>query len=182
VSVYVRLRVSSEAFAMPVEHVLEVAELGEVAPVPRTRPEMLGVRNVRGQILPVVDLALLLGIPGTAPPGRLLVAEDGVRRAGFAIEQVSGVGELGDPTEETASDLLAGAIFTDGDLIGVIDVPRIFDLLQGSAALPGAPAPQEESGAQPRAAAPQGSGARPAAAPQESGALQGSGARPGAPP
>lgn len=153
-SVYVRLTVSSEAFAIPVEHVLQVTELGEVAAVPRTRPEMLGVRNVRGQILPVVDLALLLGIPRTAPPGRLLVAEDGVRRAGFAIEQVSGVGELGSPSEETVSDLLAGAIFADGDLIGVIDVPRIFDLLQGSGPLPG-------PGALPGARVPQEAGAPP---------------------
>jgi purine-binding chemotaxis protein CheW len=132
VSVYVRLRVDSEALAMPVEHVLEVAELGEVAAVPGARPEMLGVRNVRGQILPVIDLALLLGIPRTIAPGRLVVAADGDRRAAFAIEQVSGIGELAEPTEETASDLLAGATLADGDLIGVIDVPRVFDSLQGT--------------------------------------------------
>jgi len=161
VSVYVRLRVSSEAFAIPVEHVLEVAEFGEVTAVPRTRPEMLGVRNVHGQILPVVDLALLLGIPSTVPPGRLLVAEDRIRRACFAIEEVSGVGELGDPTEETVSDLLAGAIFGDGELIGVVDVPRIFSLLQGSGVLPGA-------AALPGARVPQD-----VEAPQEAGAAQG---------
>ncbi len=160
-SVYVRLRVSSEAFVIPVEHVLEVAEFGEVTAVPRTRPEMLGVRNVHGQILPVVDLALLLGIPSTAPPGRLLVAEEGARRAGFAIEEVSGVGELGDPTAETVSDLLAGAIFGDGDLIGVIDVPRIFSLLQGSGALPGP------------AALPGARVAQDVGAPQDAGAPQG---------
>ena len=72
--------VAAESYAMPVEHVLEVADLGDVAPVPGSRPEMLGVRNMRGQILPVVDLALLLGIPRTAPPGRLVVAEAGAVR------------------------------------------------------------------------------------------------------
>jgi chemotaxis signal transduction protein len=137
VSVYVRLRVDSEAFAIPVGHVLEVAELGEVAVVPRARPEMLGVRNVRGQILPVIDLALLLGIPQTTVPGRLVVAEDGARRAAFAVDQVSGVGELADPTEETVSDLLAGAILADGSLIGVINMPRVFASLQGPSSLPG---------------------------------------------
>jgi len=138
VSVYVRLRVHSEALAMPVEHVIEVAELGQVAAVPRARPEMLGVRNLRGQILPVVDLALLLGIRQVRRPARLLVAEDGGRRAGFAVEQVSGVGELGEPTEEAVSSLLVGAALADGDLIGVIDVPRVFDALQFDA-LQGAP-------------------------------------------
>jgi chemotaxis signal transduction protein len=129
VSVHVRLRVASEAYAMPVEHVLEVAGLGQVRAVPGARPELLGVRNRRGQILPVADLALLLGIPRTAPPGRLLVAEAGGRRAGFAIDEVSGVGELADPAEETESGLLVGAAFSEGDLIGVIDVPRVFDSL-----------------------------------------------------
>ena len=129
-SVQVRLRVASEAYAMPVEYVLEVAELGQVRPVPGARPELLGVRNLRGRILPVVDLALLLGIPRTAPPARLLVAEAGGRRAGFAIDKVSGVGELADPAEETESGLLAGAVIGEGALIGVIDVPRVLDALE----------------------------------------------------
>jgi purine-binding chemotaxis protein CheW len=132
-SVHVRLRVASETYAMPVEFVLEVAELGDIAPVPRSRPEMLGVWNLRGQILPVVDLALLLGIPRAAPPRRLLVAEAGGRRAGFAIDEVSGVGELADPAEEAESDLLVGATLAEGDLIGVINVPRVFDSLDGTA-------------------------------------------------
>ena len=74
-SVHVRLRVASEAYAIPVEHVLEIADLGQVRAVPGARPELLGVRNLRGQILPVSDLARLLEIPRTVPPGRLLVAE-----------------------------------------------------------------------------------------------------------
>ena len=128
-SVQVRLRVASETYAMPVEYVLEVADLGQVRAVPGARPELLGVRNLRGRILPVVDLALLLRIPRTAPPARLLVAEAGGCRAGFAIDEVSEVGELPDPAEETESDLLVGALFGEGDLIGVIDVPRVFDAL-----------------------------------------------------
>jgi len=130
VSVYVRLRVASEDYAMPVEHVLQVAPHGDVTAVPGSRPQMLGVRNMRGQILPVVDLALLLRVPRTAPPTRLLVAEAGSRQAGFAIDQVSEVGELADPTEETDSDLLVGAALVGGDLIGIIDVTRVFAALE----------------------------------------------------
>jgi chemotaxis signal transduction protein len=130
VSVHVRLRVASEAYAMPVEHVREVAELGQVRAVPRARRELLGVRNLRGQILPVVELAVLFGIPRTLPPSRLLVAAAGGRRAGFAIDAVNGVGELGDPTEETESGLLMGAILGGGDLIGVINVMRVFDSIE----------------------------------------------------
>ena len=140
-SVYVRLRIGSEAYAMPVQHVREVVGFGEVTVVPGSGPEMLGLRNLRGQILPVIDLALLLGISASAAPASLLVAEAGGRAghvevahgrvAGFAIDAVSEVGELQDPAEETESDLLMGATLADGDLIGLIDVPRVFDSLEG---------------------------------------------------
>jgi purine-binding chemotaxis protein CheW len=130
VSVHVRLRVASEAYAVPVQQVLEVADLGRVWAVPRARPELLGVRNLRGQILPVIDLTLLFGILRTGPPSRLLVAEAGGRQAGFAVDEVSGVGELGDPAEETESGLLLGAALSEGDLVGVIDVVRVFDVLE----------------------------------------------------
>jgi purine-binding chemotaxis protein CheW len=125
------MRVGSEAYAMPVEHVREVADLGAVQPIPGAGPEMLGVRNLRGQILPIVDLALLLGINASTRPDRLLVAEAGGRHAGFAIDAVSEVGELPDPTEETDSDLLTGATLVGGDFIGIIDVTRVFDSLEG---------------------------------------------------
>jgi purine-binding chemotaxis protein CheW len=130
VSVYVRLRLGAEAYAMPVEHVREVAELGEVQVVPGSRPEMLGLRNLRGEILPIVDLALLLGIDAPGPAARLLVAESGGRQAGFAVGAVSEVGELPDPTEPTDSGLLMGATLAGGDLIGLIDVARVFESLE----------------------------------------------------
>jgi chemotaxis signal transduction protein len=129
-SVHVRLRVGTEMYAMPVEHVLEVAELGDIATVPGSRAEALGVRNLRGQILPVFDLAALFGVHRADAPQRLLVAESDGRCAGFAIDEVSDVGELTEPAEQTESDLLVGATLAGNDLIGVIDVPRLFAVLE----------------------------------------------------
>jgi purine-binding chemotaxis protein CheW len=132
-STFVRLRVGAEVYAMPVTHVSEIADLGDLTPVPGARPEVLGVRNLRGQILPVVDLAMLLRIPRTAAPSWLVVAEAGEVAAGLAINEVSGVDELPDPTDEADSDLLAGALLDHDELIGVIDVPSVFTELQRTA-------------------------------------------------
>lgn len=141
---YVRMKVAAEAYAMPVEHVLEAAGLGRVRVVPGARRELLGIRTLRGQILPVVDLARLLGVHRTAPPTRLLVAEARGFRVGFAIDEVNGIGDLGDlaelgetgelgmPAEGAESGLLAGATLSDGELVGVLDVPRVFDSLDGT--------------------------------------------------
>ncbi len=132
--VYVRLRVASEVYAVPVNHVIEVSELGEVTPVPGSRPEVLGMRNVRGKILPVADLCALLKIRRTSPPRRLLIAEAADQQAGLAIDEVSEVGEMDEPTQETESALLRGATLVGGDLIGVIDVLRVFEVLAGTPA------------------------------------------------
>jgi chemotaxis signal transduction protein len=129
-SIYTRFKVAAESYAVPVANVLEITDVGEVAAVPGARPDILGVRNLRGEILPVIDLAAFLGITGTVPPRRLLVAESGGVKAGFAIDEVSDVGELPDPAQDGESDFLLGTMLHDGELIGVIDVPRVFDSIR----------------------------------------------------
>jgi chemotaxis signal transduction protein len=139
VSSYVRLTLAAETYAVPVEHVLEAAELGQVRSVPGARRDLLGVSNLRGRILPVVDLAAALGVHAAlrrpAPPRHLLVTEARGFQVGFAVDEVSGIGGLGEPTEPpptTGPGLLLGATFSEGELIGVVDVPRVFDSLIGA--------------------------------------------------
>jgi twitching motility protein PilI len=132
VSTYVQFRVAGEVYAIPAGHVVEVAPPAELTRVPGTRPELAGVRNMRGTILPVIDLAALLGVTRTAPPGRVLVAEAGDRRAGFEIDEVEAVRALAEPDAEAESPLLIGARLDGGSLIGYLDIPRVFDELNRS--------------------------------------------------
>ena len=134
-SVHVRLRVGRETYALPVEHVLEVAELGEVTPVPGAQRAVLGVRNLRGQILPIVDLATVFGIESSGRPERVVVAESDGLRAGFAIDEVSDIEQLPDSVDETESDLLVGAALTNDELVGVVDVQRLFRSLEQEGAI-----------------------------------------------
>jgi chemotaxis signal transduction protein len=129
VSTYTIVKIAAETYAIPVRNVIEIADLGEVKTVPGTRREILGVRNLRRQILPVVDLALLLGINHPAAPSRLVVAEAANVQAGLAVDEISDVAELPDPTEAPESDSLLGAILHDGDLIGVLDIARLLSRL-----------------------------------------------------
>jgi chemotaxis signal transduction protein len=125
----VRVRVGSESYAFAVEHVTEVAELGKLTPVPGAHGSALGVRNLRGEVLPVFDLAAVLEITGDSLPQCLLVTEHGSLRAGFAVDEVTDVGPLPPAAEETQSNLLAGAALDDTGLVGVVDVARLFAAL-----------------------------------------------------
>jgi purine-binding chemotaxis protein CheW len=124
---YVRLRVAAEAYAVPVGHVLAIVGPGDLTPVPGSLPEILGVRRLRGQIVPIINLSLVLGLTEAAPqPHRqLLLAEVEGVKAGFTIDEVCSVGDLDGPLDGAESDFLLGVMVRDGEALGVIDVPRI---------------------------------------------------------
>jgi chemotaxis signal transduction protein len=128
-TVHVRVRVGSESYAIAVEHVIEIAELGDLSPVPGAHRSVLGILNLRGEVLPVFDLASVLGIMSESPPRRLLVTEHGGVHAGFAIDEVTDVGALSSVLEETHSTLLTGAVLEDSGLVGVVDVEHLFAAL-----------------------------------------------------
>jgi purine-binding chemotaxis protein CheW len=128
---HVRVRVADEHYALAVEDVLEVAELGDVTPVPGAGAAVLGVRNLRGQVLPVVDLATVFELP-PAQPERIVIAEQGGLRAGLAVDAVAGVEELPEASEEVDSRHLAGATLADGALVGVIDVGSVLEAVEES--------------------------------------------------
>jgi purine-binding chemotaxis protein CheW len=123
------MRVANEHYALPVADVLEVAALGEVTPVPGAGAAVLGVRNVRGQVLPVVDLAAVLGLAASSPE-RIVIAEHGGRKAGLAVDSVVGVEELPEASEAIESHHLTGAALVDGVLVGEVDIASVLGAVQ----------------------------------------------------
>jgi chemotaxis signal transduction protein len=111
-----------------------VAELGEVTPLPGASAAILGVRNLRGQVVPVVDLANVLGLPGAPAPARIVIVEDAARKAGLAVDAIVGVEPLPGASEEVDSPHLAGAALCEGALVGVLDVASVLDALEGAPA------------------------------------------------
>ena len=127
--VHVRLRIGRETYALPIENVLEVAELGELTVVPGAGIGVLGVRNFHGQVLPVFDLAHVLGIHRDGPPPRVVVTDHAGRVAGLAVDEVTDVAPFTADLEEAESEYLTHAALEDGRLVGLVDVDRVFEAL-----------------------------------------------------
>ena len=66
--VHVQVRVGTELYALPVDHVLEIGEIGLLTATPGASRAALGVRNLRGDLLPVFDLAAVLGLLAARRP------------------------------------------------------------------------------------------------------------------
>ncbi len=56
-------KVGDEQYAIPLLTVREVIAIPEVTPVPFTPKHFLGIMNIRGQVISVVDLRIKLGVP-----------------------------------------------------------------------------------------------------------------------
>ena len=122
---HVRVRVAGEQYALPVTSVLEVAERGEITPVPGAPPEVIGVRNFHGQVIPVIDMASRLGLDRDAEAPLIVVAQERGHQAALAVDEVLEVGEIPEASNETESDLLVGAAAIEGSLVGVVDVAAV---------------------------------------------------------
>ena len=131
--VHVRVRIGPEDYALPVESVTEVAELGDITPLPGAPTGVLGARNLRGQVLPVIDMAAVFGL-SSGSPDCLVVADHNGRRAGLAVDAVAGVESLPEISEEAESKHLVGALLIDDSLVGVVDVKSVLDAIGAEAA------------------------------------------------
>jgi purine-binding chemotaxis protein CheW len=129
--VHVRVRAGGEHYALPVEGVREIARRDRVTAVPGAPPAVLGVWNLRGDVVAAVDLAAILGLAPDDGKGRIVVVEDGDRRAGLAVEEVLDVEALPAVLEPVESRYLAGAALVDRTRVGVIDLPALLAAAAG---------------------------------------------------
>jgi purine-binding chemotaxis protein CheW len=60
---YVTFQLADESYAIAVEAIQEVLRVGEIAPVPGSAADVLGVMNLRGDIVPVIDGRIKFGKP-----------------------------------------------------------------------------------------------------------------------
>jgi len=80
-------------FVAPLGEVDEILKLPRVTALPRVRDWVSGIANVRGRLIPVIDLHRYLGLTATVQrmQWRLLIVETGEIRVGLVVEQSLGM-------------------------------------------------------------------------------------------
>jgi purine-binding chemotaxis protein CheW len=138
----VGLRLGSQEYALPLDEVDRVMRPPEaLTQVPHTDDVMLGAIAFDGGLLPVVSLAVLLGLPrsGADPASaRVLVADVAGERVGLMVERVTGTIEVPRDRIDAVPPLLTrGAaearivgicrLETGGRLLCLLSTARLFD-------------------------------------------------------
>ncbi|HHY94853.1 MAG TPA: purine-binding chemotaxis protein CheW [Firmicutes bacterium] len=103
-------QLSKEEYAITVDRVREVVNAERITRVPGAPEYVLGVVNLRGRVVPVLDLRRRLGLPPDNPEHpRIMVVEDGPAVVGMLVDRASevlrlGAGQLKDPDEVLEGD------------------------------------------------------------------------------
>lgn len=85
--------IGEEEFGVNINEVLEIIRAGEVTRMPNTAPYVMGVINLRGSIIVVVDLAMKLGLQSKKADKntRVIVIEIGENTVGMVVDSATEV-------------------------------------------------------------------------------------------
>jgi purine-binding chemotaxis protein CheW len=106
----VTFALSSEEYGVDIAQVQEINRMVTITHVPRAPQFMEGVINLRGQLIPIIDLRARFGMERAerTKNTRIVVTEIGSKRIGMVVDSVSEVLRIPIEQIEDAPDLVAG--------------------------------------------------------------------------
>lgn len=138
----VAFQLERETYGVEIDRIQEIIRAAEITTVPGAPAHVRGVINLRGKIIPVVDLRVRFNMPETVASDeqRIIVVELGKKRLGMLVDSVSHVIKLSSthiediPEEAIALDenYIKGVGKLDQQLIIILDLTRSLLLTEGS--------------------------------------------------
>jgi len=134
-SLHLLVRVGEERFALPIGNINRLVRDVDVIPLPGAPKNLLGVMNLRGDLVAVYDLPSLFGyLSDEQRKGDIVVMKGLAFEAGLAVSEVGRLVALEDehlgqvPGTVSASlkPVLRGTTYLDGELLLFLDLDQLF--------------------------------------------------------
>lgn len=132
----IAFRLHDQEFCVRTTSIREIRGWVPSTPLPHSPIEVLGVMNLRGNVIPIIDVARKLGMPPSEPTPRsaIIVAEVGSLVVGLVVDQVSDIltvaRERIQPVPAISlsqgNDYSEGIINHEGTMICFLAVDRMF--------------------------------------------------------
>jgi purine-binding chemotaxis protein CheW len=134
-SQYLTFALGREEYGVDILKIQEIRGYGAITPIPNTPPHIKGVMNLRGAIIPIVDLRRKLAMPATEPNAFtvIVVVTVGTKVMGLIVDGVSDVLTIAPRDVTPAPDFgsQVDARFIDGmaragdKLVVLLDIERV---------------------------------------------------------
>ncbi|EAH3498171.1 chemotaxis protein CheV, partial [Listeria monocytogenes] len=137
----VTFTVGENLFCINVLKVKEIIHPLEVTPVPDSNPAIEGVSQVRGEIMPVVNLARVMKLPEIEPENtKFIITELNQMKIVFRVDEVHRIQRISwEQIEEPEKlsigleELAVGIVKLDGNLVLLLDYEKIIYEISGNA-------------------------------------------------
>ena len=151
---YLAFRLAGEVYAVDILRIREIIEYSPPTTVPLMPPSLRGVINLRGAVVPVIDLAVRFGREATGVGKRTCfviveVAHEGaILVLGLMVDGVNAVMEIAADNIEPPpsfgtrvnSEFIAGMARVDGRFVIILDIARVLSIEEMAAISPAAAA------------------------------------------
>ena len=131
----VTFRLKDESYGINVMQVQEVLRISEIAPVPGAPAYVLGIINLRGNVVTVIDTRTRFGLPTTErdDASRIVIIESDQQVVGILVDSVAEVVELRQSEIDSAPNIgndessryIQGVASRDEDLLIVVDLNKL---------------------------------------------------------
>jgi purine-binding chemotaxis protein CheW len=131
----IAFRIGAQEFCLDIVTVREIQGWTPATALPHSPAFVRGVINLRGVVLPIIDLAARLGLPVPDPTSRhvIIVAQIGPQVVGLLVDGVSEIltvtPDMVQPTPDVASDIaktfVRGVLAIEQRMIGLIALDEI---------------------------------------------------------
>ena len=134
---WLSFQIGAQLYAAPLIEVSEVIRPGELTPVPGAAADLLGIRHLRGRIVPVLDGRLRLGLSAApaADPARvrIVMLSHSGHQIGLRVDEVGELlrtdgTDIAPPPPDRASrqdDPVSGVLNWQGGFVALLDVRRL---------------------------------------------------------
>ena len=131
----ISIRIGDQAYAIDIMAVREIRGWTAATPLPHAPPHVLGMMNLRGAILPVIDLGSRLGL-GPAEPNAssvVVVAQIGEAQVGLVVDAVSDILTVTEGLIQTPPDVgtfdslqyVNGVMTTDTGIVSLLSLDNV---------------------------------------------------------
>ncbi len=135
----IAFRLNKELIGVPIEQVIEITTNRDLTPVPKAPSFVIGVMNLRGKIVPVINLKEHLRIPYEIPEdvyrkNKIVILDTPKGEVGVLVDEIVGSVKfpegdlLPEPIGSIGIDVkfITGVVQLDGDLLIVLNIESIF--------------------------------------------------------
>jgi len=137
-------RIGAQEFCVDIMAVREIRGFTPATPLPQSPGYVRGVINLRGAVLPIIDLSARLGFGTSETSARhvIMVVQVGQQAIGLLVDAVSDIltvsGDAVQPTPDVASEMaksfVRGVLAIDGRMISLITLDNVLPALESEAA------------------------------------------------